>query len=161
MHPLKSIFFFIFCTISFTTYAQQSTMAAGGDATGSGGSASFSVGQIVYTTLTGPTGSMAQGVQQPYEISVLLGDVDLPGISLNMNAYPNPTVDFLYLEIDNYRNDALYYQLIDINGKVLQSKKIIESSTSVSMENMLPSTYFLKVQHADKTIKTFRIVKAQ
>ncbi|MFM2191538.1 MAG: hypothetical protein RLZZ118_495, partial [Bacteroidota bacterium] len=47
-----------------TAQAQQATTATGGDATGSGGSAAYSVGQIVYTTHTGTTGSVAQGVQQ-------------------------------------------------------------------------------------------------
>jgi hypothetical protein len=50
-----------------TAQAQQATTAAGGNATGSGGSVAYSVGQIVYTTHTGTTGSVAQGVQQTYE----------------------------------------------------------------------------------------------
>jgi hypothetical protein len=43
---------------------------AGGEATGSGGSVSYSVGQVVYTTNTGINGSVAQGVQQPYEFQM-------------------------------------------------------------------------------------------
>ena len=53
--------------------AQQSPTATGGEATGTGGTASYSVGQVVYTTNTGTNGSMAQGVQQPYEISTTVG----------------------------------------------------------------------------------------
>ncbi len=51
--------------------AQTSVNATGGNASGSGGSASYSVGQVVYTTHTGTNGSVAQGVQQPFEISVV------------------------------------------------------------------------------------------
>ena len=51
-------------------HAQESPTAAGGEATGTGGTSSYSVGQVVYTTATGTNGSLAQGVQQPYEISV-------------------------------------------------------------------------------------------
>ena len=51
-------------------HAQENTTAAGGEATGSGGTASYSVGQVVYTTVTGTNGSVAQGVQHPYEISI-------------------------------------------------------------------------------------------
>ena len=53
--------------------AQESVNAYGGDAKGSGGTVAYSVGQIVYTTHTGATGSVAQGVQQAYEISVVTG----------------------------------------------------------------------------------------
>ncbi len=38
-----------------TTQAQQANTAAGGDATGSGGTVAYSVGQVVCTTYTGTT----------------------------------------------------------------------------------------------------------
>ncbi len=47
--------------------AQTSVNATGGNASGSGGSASYSAGQVVYTTHTGANGSVAEGVQQPFE----------------------------------------------------------------------------------------------
>ena len=53
--------------------AQEATTATGGDATGNGGFASYSVGQVVYTNNTGAGGSVLQGIQQPYDISVVLG----------------------------------------------------------------------------------------
>ena len=54
---------------SFRIMAQQAINASGANATGSGGSVSYSVGQVLYTTNSGSNGSSAQGVQQPYEIS--------------------------------------------------------------------------------------------
>jgi len=53
--------------------AQESVTASGGNASGAGGTVSYSVGQVVYKTNTGSNGSEAQGVQQPYEISVIIG----------------------------------------------------------------------------------------
>lgn len=53
-----------------TAQAQQATTATGGNASGSGGPVAYSVGQVVYTTNTSSNGSVAQGVQQPYEISI-------------------------------------------------------------------------------------------
>ena len=40
---------------ALTTQAQQANTAAGGDATGSGGTVAYSVGQVVCTTYTGTT----------------------------------------------------------------------------------------------------------
>jgi hypothetical protein len=42
--------------------AQETIPASGGSATGSGGSAGYSVGQIVYSTQTDTTCSVAKGV---------------------------------------------------------------------------------------------------
>lgn len=53
--------------------AQEAIPASGGNATGSGGSVSYSVGQVEYSSNTGSGGSVAAGVQQPYEISVVTG----------------------------------------------------------------------------------------
>ena len=38
-------------------HAQENPTAAGGEATGTGGTSSYSVGQVVYTTNTGANGS--------------------------------------------------------------------------------------------------------
>ena len=74
-------------------HAQESSTAAGGDATGIGGSSSYTVGQVVYTTNTGTNGSLAQGVHQPYEISTTLG-INETTINLELSLYPNPTTNY-------------------------------------------------------------------
>ena len=62
--------------------AQEVISSSGGNVSGSGGSVSYSVGQVVYTTNTGTNGSVAQGVQQPYEISVVTGIEEATNINL-------------------------------------------------------------------------------
>ena len=141
-----------------TAKAQQATTAAGGNATGSGGSVAFSVGQIVYTTNTGTTGSVAQGVQQPYEISIVLGIEDHL-INLDMQAYPNPTTNYLQLVIGSENIQNLTYQLFDIAGKVIENKKITKSIEIIHMENLPSASYFLTVTNNIKEIKTFKIIK--
>ena len=81
--------------------AQTSGNATGGNASGSGGSVSYSVGQVVYTTNIGTNGSVAQGVQQPYEISVVTAIEQTKTINLLVTAYPNPATDYLTLNISN------------------------------------------------------------
>jgi hypothetical protein len=80
--------------LGLAAQAQQATTATGGNTSGSGGTVAYSVGQIVYTTNTGTNGSVAQGVQQPYEISIVLG-IDNHSINLGLSAYPNPTTNYL------------------------------------------------------------------
>ena len=137
---------------------QETVPATGGDASGTGGSSSYTVGQIVYTTNTATSGSIAQGVQQPYEISTSLG-IDVTEINLELIAYPNPTNNTLTLKIGNYDMEKLTYQLYDIQGKLLENKPVVNSSTTITMQNLPVSTYLLNIQDNRSLIKTFRIVK--
>ena len=139
--------------------AQTSVNATGGNASGSGGSASYSVGQVVYTTNTGTNGSVAQGVQQPFEISVVTGIEEAKGINLSVSAYPNPTTDYLTLSIGEFDISNLSYQLYDMNGKLLQNEKITGNQTSIAMGNLVPANYFVKVIQGNKEVKTFKIIK--
>ena len=52
-------------------YAQESTVASGGNGTGEGGSVSYSLGQVSYSSNSGSNGSITEGVQQPYDVSVI------------------------------------------------------------------------------------------
>lgn len=139
--------------------SQESVNATGGNASGCGGSVSYSVGQVVYTTNTGTNCSVAQGVQQPFEISVVTGIEEAKGISLSVTAYPNPTNDYLTLEVKDFELSNLHFQLYDMNGKLLQNEKITGTQTSIIMSNLVPSSYFVKVIQGNKEVKTFKIIK--
>lgn len=139
--------------------AQTSVNATDGDVSGSGGSVSYSVGQVVYTTHTGTSGSVAEGVQQPYEISVVTGLEEAQSINLSVTAYPNPTTDYLTLHIEGFEISNLSYQLYDMNGKLLQNEKITGNQTSIVMSNLVVATYFVKIIQGNKEIKTFKIIK--
>ena len=142
--------------------AQESVNATGGNASGSGGTVAYSVGQVVYTTNIGTNGSVAQGVQQPYEISVVTGLEEAKGINLTVSAYPNPTTDYLTLEVDASTTlsiQSMAYQLYDMQGKLLQNEKITSNQASIVMSNLVPATYFVKVTESNKEVKTFKIIK--
>jgi hypothetical protein len=156
---LKLITFVLLSLFQGTVNAQETTDASGGNATGSGGSASYSIGQIVYTTHTGTNGSVAQGVQQPYEISVVTALEEAKDIALSFLVYPNPTYDFLKLKVENYISKNLSYLLYDISGKTIESKKIEGTEATIPMESLATGTYFLKVTEGNKDIKTFKIIK--
>ena len=142
-----------------TIQAQESVNAAGGDASGFGGTVAYSVGQIVYTTNTGPNVSVAQGVQQPYEISSAQVKED-NYIKLEITAYPNPTANFLTLHVlGNAELSTLTFHLYDISGKIITSRKIISSTEIIGMENLPSAIYFLKVANNKKEVKTFKIIK--
>ena len=120
---------------SFRIMAQQAINASGANATGSGGSVSYSVGQVLYTTNSGSNGSSAQGVQQPYEISTTLSLPEANDIRL-MSVYPNPTTNRVVLNVGNYGTTNLSLQFIDINGRILLENKIINIETNLDIEKL-------------------------
>lgn len=137
-------------------HAQESINGSGGEATGAGGTASYSVGQVVYTTATGTNGSVAQGVQQPFEISIMVG-INETTINLELSVYPNPTTNYLTLKTDDNAN--LSYQLIDLQGKVIENKKVTANSTTIKMEELPKAIYFLNIKDNNQKVKTFKIIK--
>jgi hypothetical protein len=158
MKRVTLITLFICCIGLTGLNAQNAVPASGGNGTGSGGTVSYTVGQVVYTTITN-SGSVAQGVQQPYEISVITAIEAAKEISLEMSVYPNPATDYLKLVIDGEVKTQSIASLYDINGNLLRTVKIEGQETIISMQTLLPSTYFLKVTDNKKVIKTFEIIK--
>lgn len=140
--------------------AQEAVVTSGGNTTGTNGNVSYSVGQIVYTTNSGATGSVAQGVQQPFEIQTLLGAENF-NINLQLAVYPNPTTNWLQLEVKNTDFTNLSYQLFDLNGRMIYNQKITAETSTISMEQLPAAIFLLKVVNNNKEVKTFKIIKKE
>jgi hypothetical protein len=140
--------------------AQESLNAAGGNAAGDGGTVAYSYGQLVYNTNADSQGSIAQGVQQPFEISTILGNEHY-SIHLSATIYPNPTVSSLTLAINDYNLDNLQYQLFDVNGRLIRNENISNTSTIIDMQQLQAAVYLLKVIEKNKELKSFKVIKAQ
>lgn len=138
--------------------AQDATTASGGDASGAGGSATYSVGQVAYTSIETASGSVNQGVQQPYKVSAI-GINTNPDIDLLMSVYPNPSTTLINLSVQNMDLSNLSYQLFDVQGKLLVSQKITNSQTSIVVEEYATGSYFLNVINNKTELKSFKIIK--
>ena len=161
MKKTELLLILILCISINKIQAQQATLSSGGNATGSGGSSSYSIGQIDYITATGSAGSVGQGLQQPFEISTLSGE-EFTQIKLQMMVYPNPTTSYVNLKIDSseeFNMQSMSYQLFNMNGREITNKKIMASETQISLQNLSSAIYFLKISNNGKIVKTFKILK--
>jgi hypothetical protein len=149
----------ILCFGITTAKAQQSANTSGGNASGTGGTVSYSVGQMNYTTNNGTSGSACQGVQQPYEIFTLTSVDESKDLNINLSVFPNPTFDNLTLKIESTNTKNLSYLLFDLNGKLLATQKLDGTETKIAMNNYAAATYFIKINENNNTIKTFKIIK--
>ena len=156
MKKLKaSVLFLLF---NGAIYAQETTLSAGNDAGGSGGTAHYSIGQIAYTTHSGINGTSAQGVQQPFEIMTVVG-IEVKEIRLELSAYPNPTAHSLTLKVENDACKELSFQLTDVAGRLIASDRIAGEFTQIPMHALPAASYFLVINSRDQPVKNFKIIK--
>jgi hypothetical protein len=154
---LKMCAFLLLTFVTASVFAQYAVPAAGGDATGAGGSSAYSVGQVVYISVSG-AGSVNQGVQQPYVI-IATSINNQPDINLTMSVYPNPSITSITLNVGKLDFQNLSFQLFDVQGKLVAAQKITSIETTIKMEEYNSGNYFLNVVDATKELKTFKIIK--
>ena len=140
--------------------AQSSIVSSGSNITGTGGSVSYSVGQLVgaYYVNISNNSSLSLGVQIPFEIQVVSGIKD-SRFNLTITAYPNPTTDNLTLTSDNFDFTHTVLQLYDMTGRLLWAKDMTTPEARISLNGFTPAAYLLKVVDNQKEIKTFKIIK--
>ena len=141
---MRYIIFFGFLYSSLLVLSQQSVSSGGGNSSGSGGSVSFTIGQVTWNMFSGTSGSVVQGVQQPYEISVL-NSIDVEDVVLNYLVFPNPTTGSVTLSINNDEYSNYRYLLYSIAGIILQQDNIRAVSTEIQLEDYPPSSYLIMI----------------
>ena len=148
------------CLSLVKAHGQTSILSSGGNATGSGGSISYSVGQIINNTIAGPDGSISNSVQQPYEISVITAIENIGRINSVIKLYPNPTGGLIALTIDPFDNDMnIRFLLYNLEGILLTEKMVEDEITDIRLDNYSYMIYFLVVIKDNMEVQTFKIIK--
>lgn len=137
--------------------AQQSIVPAGTLATGSGGSSSYTIGQIDYLQKGSGTEVM-EGVQQAYEI-ISLDVKNLDTKEKDILLYPNPVKDFLSIDFreNSYQNSD--YLLFDLQGQKIRQGTLNQQKSKLDFSLLSPSVYILRILQNNQVIKTFKIIK--
>jgi hypothetical protein len=154
----KTFSIILFFIVSNFAQAQESVNSIGGVDVGTGGTVSFSVGQMVYTTDSKESGSVVQGIQRPYRITTT--DIKKLDNTISFKAYPNPSSDDLFLETNQYRNEKLNYQLFDMQGKLLMTNPIEIPKTQINMRALAVGAYLIQIYNTNnQPIQTIQIIK--
>lgn len=138
--------------------AQDALVTSGGEANGSNGTLSYSIGQTFTEFQTGTSASISQGVQQPLMFITTIGFYFEP-TSLKISVFPNPTANFVTLDVGQLDYSDLKVHLYDVHGKLIQKVGVKEATTKIQMPNLSNSTYVLKVLEKGREVRTFIIVK--
>ena len=136
--------------------SMASINVSGGEARSSAGSVVYSVGTVFYTSIVAQHTTVSQSIQQAKESKIdLLDKVQL----VNVLAYPNPTTDYVLIDIVDFRKENAQYQLFDFKGSLIKNERITSSTTKVPMDDLESSTYFLKVSVMNKFEETLTLLK--
>ena len=157
LKQLKLTAAFMLCIAVGVVQAQDAVLTTGGNSVGTGGSVSYSIGQVSYTSVSAAGNSISQGVQQPYEISTVTS-VSSESVNLEMLVYPNPTVSGVKLSVPQ-NSENLSCQLTDISGKLILQQNITADNTNLAMDELPKGTYLLNVYRNQSIVKTFRVIK--
>jgi hypothetical protein len=156
MEKIKLLAVLLFAT--HLIYAQETNPVSGGKATGIGGTVSYTVGQLVYTTPTTAAGSLSQGIQQSIEF-LTLSNPELTALTLKAITYPNPTTESIILALKDANLKGLNYLMYDVLGRLVKKGTVVKSETKITMKSLPIGVYMLKVHQGNQALKTFKIIK--
>lgn len=146
--------------LTHALYAQKNTLTAGGVSTGSGGTASFSIGQIDYVSVNSGGGKLSEGVQQVFQVefnlkyfiegyyagaglmSKVLFNEGIESNSLSTN------VDTVTVEL---HAPASPFAIVDSYKGLLQTNGIVRCSFPNGIEG---NSYYVVVKHRN-TLQTW------
>lgn len=138
-------------------YAQSDVITSGGNASSTSGSVSFTIGQVDYVSAPGSSGNINQGVQQPFEIFGPLEVISIEGLTIEV--YPNPTYDFVYVELDNSKIDNGRILLYDVNGRLIKGNFITNQKSEINIAELATGNYYIEISSNDLKICTYKIIK--
>lgn len=143
--------------------AQKGTVATGGVATGTGGSVTYSIGQVDFITVADNGNVISQGLQQAFEILVLKGEEPVIIIDSGpvFSLYPNPARDFVVIKVDNPGDGSLSYGLYDLLGRLIKKETLTGIRTTISLAGLPGANYVVTIFNSagNKVLKTFKIIK--
>lgn len=151
----RIIFLPLLFLICFTIEAQEVIATQGSSYSNSSGSIDFTIGEVIIQTLTTTSNVLTQGFHQTNLTVLGIDDFDQ---TFQVKVFPNPTNEILNIDISNF--DGLSYDIYDISGRQLYTKKLIAKTTSFAVDHLANGMYLLVLKgENNQKLKTYRILK--
>ncbi|MES2798970.1 MAG: T9SS type A sorting domain-containing protein [Bacteroidota bacterium] len=138
----KTTFTIPLLALSFHLSAQEAFVCMGGELAHGSSEITFSIGQLMNEQSADGI-QLHVGVQYPFEQSTLAldskGDIDL-----NYLAFPNPTMDQVYITISNF-TEEVHYELSDFAGKLILKGTWTSATNTINMAEFAFGIYHLNL----------------
>ncbi|MDB0068883.1 T9SS type A sorting domain-containing protein [Flavobacteriaceae bacterium] len=159
-NALKSAFVLIALLLtSGSQYSQSSVLSSGGDFKSSKASFSYSVGQILTTqdlsnstSLFGEKIILSHGVQQ-----VFLQTCN-KSTKVEIIATPNPSNGIVTLNLINWDEKEIQYNVFDTLGKTVLSSSISDDQTKLDLSFLSSGIYIISLGYHCGSINSFKIL---
>lgn len=76
----------------------------------------------------------------------------------HFSIYPNPSADFIHLTADKFSAEPITIQIIDISGKVVLRKTLLESNSTLDITSINNGLYLVRVAQGNE-LSILRLVK--
>jgi hypothetical protein len=153
---MRIAFILIVFFTSVSSFAQQNTLAAGANASSPEGSISYSIGQIDFSNVTTSSGSLNQGVQQPFEffISSVLENPNENSFSI----FPNPTNEKLNISQSIF-SEKIEVKLLDMSGRIVLIDQINAPQHQIDLRILPQGIYNLTLIKNNQIFTAFKVIK--
>ncbi len=156
----KILFLSALISLAFFANAQTITpdvVSGGGDYfSNSNYSIAWTVGEPVIETLTGTNYTLTQGFHQGIWNIV---NVEKQIANTDINVYPNPTSDYINIDITGVNSSDYQIQLFDNLGNLLLDKSY-EDAKQISLQKYARSLYYVKVLNVkNNKFDSYKILK--
>ena len=151
-----------------TVFIQLFGIGGGYGATSNGNSLSYSMGELMVETASNYNQNLTQGFQQN-SFKAIVGIIEVKDVTINVEAYPNPTTEFLNIKISgkNTTLSAKEYDLTlyDMLGKEVQLDKnwIDDQTIRLDLKQIPTGMYMVNFREikSTKIISNFKVTKTE
>ena len=124
-------------------------------------SITFSVGELILNNTNSDEGSLSSGFFNGLLATTSITPVEQVE-NFTAKIYPNPVLDLITINIENKSSDILFFEITDIQGKIISKKKSAGYNNvfSIDMSTYSKGTYLLKIrnnQNAD--LASYKLIK--
>ena len=113
----------------------------------------YTVGEIFVLPISDPNESSSGTIGAVSRIEFFVTGLNELTILENVNAYPNPTSNSIFIETENEEFHTI--SIYDLNGRLIENKKVVNSQ--VDLTSLQTGTYLIRTNN--QKIQLFKIIK--
>jgi len=161
MMPQKLFISFLMVLLSVGMHAQSISpfviASSGGEGSSGDMSIEWTLGEMMVETFTADDIVLTQGFHQPHLIVTSIDE--MPGHDISIDAYPNPTSDFINIRLHDDKYHDMEYNLFNEQGRLIRSGRLEGLITEISLNEQQNGVYFVIITTGREEVKTFKVVK--
>ena len=151
------LFLVVFLHVKAQTVAPELVSTAGDSFSNTNYQLDWSIGESITATHSNGTNVLTQGFHQnTYEVLLLVDDFQT---AIDISVYPNPTTNFININVGDAAFQQMQYTITDYVGKTIKKANLNTDTEQISFANYANGTYFLTVKRNNKLLKNFKIIK--